>query len=90
MNSLASSHSFGMNSRQFNGHEAASVAALIDTPIWQFPTFPSAPEYCRATPTDIFPNFGNPVSSITQASGESSRLIRRANARRTATGSHGD
>jgi hypothetical protein len=30
------------------------------------PTFPNAPEYCRATPTDIFPNFGKPVSSITQ------------------------
>jgi hypothetical protein len=34
---------------------------LIDTPIWQLPTFPKAPEYWRATPTDIFPNFGTRV-----------------------------
>ena len=66
------------------------MAALIETPIWQLPTFPKHPEYWRATPTDIFPNFGNPVSSITHASGDSSRLIRRASARRTSTGSHGD
>jgi hypothetical protein len=37
-----------------------------------------------------YPNFGNPVSSITHASGASSRLIRLASARRTATSSHGD
>ena len=74
-----------MNNRQSSGQDASSPQALTDTPIWQFPTFPNAPEYWRATPTDICPNFGNPVSSITHASAASSRLIRRANPRRTAT-----
>jgi hypothetical protein len=79
-----------MNSRQSIGHDAPSVTALTDTPIWQLPTFPSAPQYWRATPTDILPCLGNPVSSITHAAGAIPSHMRRANARRTATQSHGD
>lgn len=56
-----------MNRRQSSGQEAASVAACTDTAIWQLPILPSVPEYCRATPGDAVPTFGNPVSSTTHA-----------------------
>jgi hypothetical protein len=38
------------------------------TPIWQLPTLPSVPEYCRATQGDAVPSLANPVSSTTSAS----------------------
>src|SRR3954452_16360136 len=65
----ASSQLAGRNNRQFSGQDAASVTAQIETPIWQLPTLPSVPEYCRATPGEALPSLGNPVSSTTQASG---------------------
>ena len=42
------------------------MTACTLTPIWQFPTLPSDPEYIRATPGESVPSFGNPVSSIDQ------------------------
>jgi hypothetical protein len=79
-----------MNSRQSIGQEACGLAAEIETPTWQLPTLPSAPQYWRATPTDLFPNLGKPVSSITHASGQISASMRNASARRTGSGRHGD
>ena len=66
------------------------MTALIDTPIWQLPVLPSAPQYCLATPTDILPCLGNPVSSTTHASGAIASLIRTASRSRTGSHSHGD
>jgi len=40
-----SSQDFGMNRRQSIAADAQSVTACTLTPIWQFPTFPSDPEY---------------------------------------------
>ena len=40
----------------------AAINAL-DTATWQLPIFPSAPQYCRCTPTECVPCFGKPVSS---------------------------
>ena len=77
--------------RQSSGHDAASLAALIDTPTWQLSTRPSVPEYWRATPTEKRPFLTNPVSSTIHASGSISAHIRRARfepARRRS--SHGD
>jgi hypothetical protein len=71
-----------MNNRQSRGQDASSVAAFTDTATWQLPTLPNEPEYWRATPTECLPNFGNPVSSITHASGAISALILSASARR--------
>jgi hypothetical protein len=48
------------------------------------------PEYCRATPGDPLPSFGNPVSSNTHATGAMSRTARSANRARTAMVSHVD
>jgi hypothetical protein len=36
----------------------------VETAIWQLAILPSAPQYCRCTPTERSPCFGNPVSSI--------------------------
>jgi hypothetical protein len=51
------------------------VTALIDTPSWQLPILPSAPQYCLATPIDLSPNLEKPVSSITHASDSISLVI---------------
>jgi len=45
------------------------VAACTLTAIWQFPTLPNVPEYCRATPAELSPSLAKPVSSITHARG---------------------
>jgi hypothetical protein len=42
---------------------ALRVATLSVTPIWQLVIFPAVPVYCRCTPTECVPCFGNPVSS---------------------------
>src|SRR3954471_21656109 len=86
----SSSHSAGKNNRQSIGHDACAVTALMETPTWQLATLPNAPQYWRATPTDIRPNFGKPVSSITHASGAISALILTAKHSRTASADHGD
>src|ERR1700761_1829143 len=39
-----------------------------ETTVWQLSCFPSWPQYCRATPTECLPFFGNPVSSMIEAS----------------------
>ncbi|GHI25928.1 hypothetical protein Shyd_94000 [Streptomyces hydrogenans] len=67
-----------------------SVAAWTLTATWQFARFPSAPQYCRATPTEAVPHLGNDTSSITHTSGRIARLSRSAIRRRTGSGSHGD
>jgi hypothetical protein len=63
---------------------------VTDTPTWQLATFPSAPQYCGATPTDQRPNLGKAVSSITHATGPMAAVTRWASRRRTGTGSQGD
>jgi hypothetical protein len=84
------SHSSGRNRRQSSGQDAASVAALTDTPTWQLATLPSAPQYWCATPTECRPNFGKPVSSTIHTSGPISRCIRRASRALTGSQAHGD
>jgi hypothetical protein len=79
----ASSQRSGTNSRQSSGQEAVSVTAETDTPIWQFATLPSVPEYCRATPGEAVPSLGKPVSSTTHASGPITSIARRASRSRT-------
>src|SRR5262245_40867815 len=37
------------------------------TATWQLSDLPISPQYCRATPTECFPCFGKPVSSMIQA-----------------------
>jgi hypothetical protein len=78
-----SSQAAGGNSRQESGQEAASVTAQTLTPIWQLPTLPSVPEYCRATPGEAVPSLTNPVSSTTHASGAITSTARRASRSRT-------
>jgi len=41
------------------------LCTIKNTPIWQFSIRPAVPLCCRCTPTDLFPFFRNPVSSIT-------------------------
>src|SRR5205085_2020984 len=65
------------------GQEAVSVTAQIDTPIWQLPTLPSVPEYCRATPGEAVPSLTKPVSSTTHACGAITSIARRASRCRT-------
>ncbi len=62
---VVSSQDCGMNNRQLIAAEAQSVTACTLTPIWQFPTFPNAPEYMRATPGESGPFLGKPLSSMT-------------------------
>jgi hypothetical protein len=59
------------------------VTAQTLTPIWQLPTLPSVPEYCRATPGEAVPAFGKPVSSTTHASGSITSIALRASRSRT-------
>src|SRR3954463_8007636 len=79
----ASSQLAGRNNRQFSGQDAASVTAEIDTPIWQLPTLPRVPEYCRVPPGEARPSLTKPVSSTTQASGAIPATARRASRWRT-------
>src|SRR3954452_12868112 len=79
----ASSQLVGRNSRQDSGQEAASVTAQTLTPIWQLPTLPNVPEYCRATPGEATPSLTNPVSSTTHASGAITATALRASRART-------
>jgi hypothetical protein len=77
---VVSSQEVGRNNCQSIAAEAQSVTACTLTPIWQFPTLPSVPEYMRATPGESDPSFGKPLSSMTYASGwmnSSAHLARR-------------
>lgn len=85
---VAGSQRAGTNRRQSSGAEAVSVAACTLTAIWQFPTFPSVPEYCRATPGEAVPSLGNPVSSTTHASGPTTSTALAARRSRTGSTSH--
>src|SRR3954454_20326507 len=78
-----SSQPGGRNNHQSSGQDAVSVTAQIDTPIWQLPTLPSVPEYCRATPGEAVPSLRQPVSSTTHASGAITSIARRASRSRT-------
>ena len=64
------------------------MTAWTLTPIWQFATLPNVPEYCLATPGELLPSFGKPVSSTTYATGSTTSTARRANRIRTAVVSH--
>ena len=83
--SSASSQDSGQNSRQSAAHEACSFTRCTLTPIWQLPTLPKVPEYCRATHGDAVPSLANPVSSTTSASTGWLAANHRATFRRTAT-----
>ena len=41
-----------------------SAINAVETATWQLATLPTAPQYCRCTPTEAVPCFGRPVSSI--------------------------
>ncbi len=90
LRAVSAAHSLGRNSRHCSGQEAVSVAAWTLTATWQFARFPRAPQYCRATATDILPSLGTDTSSITQAVGVMSGSIRSQIRRCTGTGSHVD
>ena len=47
---VVSSQDSGRTAASSIATDAASVTACTLTPIWQFPTLPSVPEYIRATP----------------------------------------
>ena len=83
--SAASSQACGQNSRQSAAHDARSFTRCTLTPIWQLPTLPSVPEYCRATHGDAVPSLANPVSSTTSASTGWAEANHRATFHRTAT-----
>lgn len=55
------------------------------TPIWQLPTLPRVPEYCRATPGEKTPSFGKPVPSTTHACGRTAATARHARRVRTSS-----
>src|SRR5712691_1568141 len=86
----ASSQDSDTYRRQSSGQDAESVAAWTLTAIWQLPTFPSVPEYCRATHGEDGPSFLNPVSSMTHASGAIVSIARFANRRLTGSTAHGE
>jgi hypothetical protein len=58
--------------------------------IWQFPTLPEVPEYCRATQAEAVPSFSNPVSSNTHASGVIVSSASAARRRRTGSTALGE
>jgi hypothetical protein len=62
---VVSSQEAGRNNCQSIAAEAQSATACTLTPIWQFPTFPSIPEYIRATPDESAPSLAKPLSSMT-------------------------
>ncbi len=67
-----------------------SVAAWTLTATWQFARLPTAPQYCRATPTDARPHLGNDTSSSTHTSGVTASVSRSAIRFLTGSGFHGD
>ncbi|EMF56991.1 hypothetical protein SBD_1528 [Streptomyces bottropensis ATCC 25435] len=67
-----------------------SETACTLTATWQLACLPKAPQYWRATATDIFPSLGNDTSSTAQASRPITGTIRSAIRRRTGTGPHVD
>jgi hypothetical protein len=86
VSTVASSQDSGRKSRQLTAADAQSVAACTLTPIWQFPVLPSAPQYIRATPGELAPSLGNPVSSSTiNARGSTNSAAQPASRRRTST-----
>ena len=56
-------HASGRYSKAPMGHARCPVQSAAVTATWQFATLPSAPQYCRATPTECGPDFGKLVSS---------------------------
>jgi hypothetical protein len=85
-----SSQDSGTNSRQSSTADAVSVAAWTLTAIWQLPTLPIVPEYCRATHAEAGPSLGNPVSSTTHTPGATTCTAACATRRRTPVASHVD
>jgi hypothetical protein len=82
--SAVSSQLSGQNSRQSAAQDACSLTRCTLTPIWQLPTLPRVPEYCRATHGDAVPSLPKPVSSTTSASTGWLDANHRATFRRTA------
>ena len=56
-------HASGRYSAAPIGHARWPVQSAAVTATWQFATLPSAPQYCRATPTECGPDLGKLVSS---------------------------
>jgi hypothetical protein len=56
-------HASGRYNAAPMGHARWPVHSAAVTATWQLATLPSAPQYCRATPTDCDPDFGKLVSS---------------------------
>jgi hypothetical protein len=51
--------------------------------VWQLSDLPNSPQYCWATPTECFPCFGKPVSSMIHATTESRFCMSGNTSRRT-------
>ncbi len=60
------------------------------TPIWQLPTWPRVPDYCRATPGEARPSLGKPVSSTTHTCGRTADAARHASRARTSSTGQGE
>jgi hypothetical protein len=56
-------HAFGRYNSKLSGHASCSPSNTLDTATWQLATLPSAPQYCRCTPTECVPCLGKLVSS---------------------------
>ena len=56
-----------INNRQSIGFEKCPLLRVAITAPWHLSTLPSCRHHCRATPTDILPFLGIPVSSIDKA-----------------------
>jgi hypothetical protein len=65
----------------------APVHNATVTAVWQFAILPSAPQYCRATPTECGPCFGKLVPSRMRTPVRSGMVARRW--RHTASADHG-
>lgn len=57
-------HSLGRYSCMSTGRCAFFVQRVKETATWHGVTFPALPVYCRLTPTECFPYFKKPVSSM--------------------------
>ena len=53
------------------GHVTWGSVSQQVTASWPWPTLPSVPDYCRATPTEAVPCPGKPVSSTTNTASPS-------------------
>ena len=81
------SHASGRYNVAPSSHARTPVHRATVTAVWQLATFPRAPQYCRATPTEADPCFGKLVPSRITTPVRSGTTARKR--RHTASASHG-